>query len=251
MFSDTVYGFYDSLGTVPYYNIGSYIDNTTNPAERAARYKISAVDSCDYESELSDYHKTIHLTINQGLNGYHNLIWDDYEGVEFSFYRIYRTVSDSMNQPQLIAEIQNSLYSFTDTEPVTGLVNYYIVEAVPRELLCDYFKKSKGTVKSSFSNIVSMKATGLNEQDNNLFSCRVYPNPATDISNISYLLQEKSYVNISLVDITGRELLNLCDQIQLPGYKHIKLNTSIYNKGMYFLKFRINDRMFIKKVNIL
>ncbi len=132
-----------------------------------------------------------------------------------------------------------------------GLVNYYIVEAVPRELLCDYFKKSKGTVKSSFSNIVSMKATSLNEQDNNLFNCRIYSNPAINLSNISYRLQEKSYVNISLVDITGRELLNLCDQIQLPGHKHIKLNTSIYNKGMYFLKFRINNKMFIKKVNII
>ena len=48
------------------------VDNNVN----SKRYKISEVDSCGYESDLSLYHENIHLTANVGINGELNLIWD-------------------------------------------------------------------------------------------------------------------------------------------------------------------------------
>ena len=55
-------------------------------------YKIAAIDVCTNESDLSPAHKTVHLTMNEGVNGEVNLIWNPYEGFTVSNYLIYRSI---------------------------------------------------------------------------------------------------------------------------------------------------------------
>ncbi|MDC3338233.1 hypothetical protein OAW23_10200, partial [Flavobacteriales bacterium] len=85
-------GSYGVVGSVPYDSLSQFYDNTigVNPNITSYRYKISAIDTCGNESQLSDYHETMHLTTNVGLSGEVNLIWDAYEGFSFSYYRILR-----------------------------------------------------------------------------------------------------------------------------------------------------------------
>ncbi|MCH8319281.1 MAG: SprB repeat-containing protein, partial [Bacteroidetes bacterium] len=81
---------YFLAGNVPYNSLSIFYDPSADPAIRSWRYKISALDSCGNESVLSDLHKTMHLTMNLGIGGEVNLIWDHYIGFSYSTYIIYR-----------------------------------------------------------------------------------------------------------------------------------------------------------------
>ena len=120
-------GQYDKIGAIPFTQTSLFVDANSNPAVKAYKYKIAAVDTCGGVTLLGNYHKTIHLTINAGLNGSWNLIWDGYEGFAFNSYRIYRgTNSTNMN---LLTQLASTANSYTDLNPPIGTV-FYQIEAI-------------------------------------------------------------------------------------------------------------------------
>jgi hypothetical protein len=106
----------------------TWTDETADPSSRAYRYKVTAVDECGGESPMSDYHKTMHLTINQGIGNTWNLIWSHYEGFNFGTYRIYRGTNPS--NMTMIDEVPSNLNSYTDNTATAGTGFYYQVEVV-------------------------------------------------------------------------------------------------------------------------
>ncbi|MEA3497094.1 MAG: immunoglobulin domain-containing protein, partial [Bacteroidota bacterium] len=139
----TFAGNYVKIGSVLFDSTSVFVDVNSNPKKKADRYKISAVDSCNNESDLSPHHKTMHLSVNKGAGGVMNLIWDHYEGFSFGTYKIYRgTHPDSMN---LLDDIQSNLTSYTDLTPPAGLVLYQV--AVDKGDTC-YPKVIRGTTNS-------------------------------------------------------------------------------------------------------
>lgn len=145
------------IGSVSFNDFAYYIDSFASPNVKSWRYKISSVDSCGIESELSDYHKTIHLTINQGVGGEINLVWDHYEGFTFSTYDIYR-YSDLLGW-ELLTNVANNLTSYTDFSPPQTSDLYYVVEAVNPDGPCDPSKASN--YSSSRSNRPSKNDVGI------------------------------------------------------------------------------------------
>ena len=122
-------GVYFLAGTVPYDSLSTYLDPLSNPLQKSYRYKISATDTCGNESNLSTEHKTMHLTINQGLGGDINLIWNHYDGFSFNTYYIYRYTTPT--GWQVIDSIQSNLNSFTDFSPPTSDLWYQVVVKHP------------------------------------------------------------------------------------------------------------------------
>ncbi len=120
-------GQYDKIGAIPFNQTSIFVDQNSNPAIKAYKYKIAAVDTCGGHTLLGDYHKTIHLTINAGLNGSWNLIWDGYEGFAFNTYRIYR--GTNTNNMSLLTQLASTANSYTDLNPPTGTV-YYQIEVI-------------------------------------------------------------------------------------------------------------------------
>jgi PKD repeat protein len=120
-------GQYDKIGSIPYSQTSLFVDVNSNPAVKSYRYKIAAVDTCGGLTLLGNYHKTIHLTINAGLNGSWNLIWDGYEGFSFNSYRIYR--GTSVNNMTLLTQLASTASSYTDLNPPSGAV-YYQIEII-------------------------------------------------------------------------------------------------------------------------
>ena len=53
---------YFGIGGVPYDSLSIFLDSLADPRQRSWRYKISCVDTCFNESDLSSVHKTMHLT---------------------------------------------------------------------------------------------------------------------------------------------------------------------------------------------
>jgi hypothetical protein len=105
-------GVYNKIGEVPYNQYSYFIDEDSKPGQRSERYRISIIDTCGYESPLSDPHQTMHLNANKGVNNSVNLIWEHYVGFNFNTYDIYRgTDPEAM---VLIDSVQSNLTSYTD-----------------------------------------------------------------------------------------------------------------------------------------
>ncbi len=188
---------YTKIGATDFNALAIFLDVNSNPAVQAYRYKISALDTCGVETNVGNFHKTVHLTINQGLGGAWNLIWSHYEGLTFGSYNIYRGTDPS--NISLLTTIQSNLNSYTDLSPPTGPL-YYQIEVV-NPVNCDPTKLVNYGV--SRSNIVNNGVSGVIEISNT--NILVYPNP----TNCNITLEVSSELvgkRYSIRDFSGRTI---------------------------------------------
>jgi len=123
---------YQQVGNVHYSDVSAFFDNSlgVDPNVTSYRYKISVLETCGYESVLSDFHKTIHLIVSKDINNDPFLQWDDYEGFSVTSYRILID-STGGNSWDVLATVPFGLTSYTDVNPPQIPSLRYIVEAVP------------------------------------------------------------------------------------------------------------------------
>lgn len=75
---------------------------------------------------------------------------------------------------------------------------------------------------------------GINEDVKNNIILNAYPNPATDVVNITFNAQSNS-TQLSIVDLTGKQVVN--EQINVgEGLNQHQISVSNLTKGIYFLK---------------
>jgi hypothetical protein len=217
-----VFNVYTKIGATDYNDLAVFLDVNSNPAVQAYRYKISVLDTCGTETNVGDFHKTIHLTINQGVGGAWNLIWSHYEGLNFGSYNIYRGTDQS--NISLLTTIQSNLNSYTDLTPPSGAV-YYQIEIV-NPVNCDPTKSINYSV--SRSNIVDNGQVGFTEISST--SIQVYPNPTKDMLtlNVSNDLLGKSY---TIMDFAGR----IIQEGKINSSKE-QIYLQAISNGSYFLQ---------------
>ncbi|MBP1645939.1 MAG: putative cell surface protein (Leucine-rich repeat protein) precursor [Bacteroidetes bacterium] len=218
-------GQYDLLATVSYDSI-SYIDTSSNPEVKAYIYKISAIDSCNNESSLSYQHKTMHLTISQGIGNNWNLNWSPYQGILYSTYNIYRGQGDSLHSLEFIETISGDNTSYTDLNAPSGTIYYQI------EILLNESCFPTKTYSSIRSNLVSNKNIGISDITNNELSIKLYPNPTND-KTILEINGLKEKADVLLYDIYGRII-----RTYLFNNEQGKLEINVRDiaKGIYNLK---------------
>jgi len=191
-------GVYQKIGGTAYNDTAVFNDLSSNPAVQAYRYRISLFDSCGTESAMGDIHKSIHLTINQGVGTDWNLIWSHYEGFTFPSYNIYRGTSPTSMAP--LTTIASTLNSYTDVTAPAGTV-YYQIEVVS-SYTCD---PAKANYNISRSNIADNSgAAGLN--DLNSIQALLYPNP-TD-GRFTLKLQSDISGKVEVINNLGQVIFN-------------------------------------------
>ena len=79
----------------------------------------------------------------------------------------------------------------------------------------------------------------------------IYPNPFNLATTISYFLPEKSFVKISLFDLTGRLLSRLVEKESGAGYHTIVWNPKSLSDGMYLLQMQAGEFSSVRKVMLL
>ncbi len=161
-----VAGEYEAFADVTSNSPQQYVDTTSRPSTRSYRYKISGVDEYGIETPLSDEHKTMHLTINQGLGGRWNLQWTPYEGAEYTTYIIYKgDNTDNMQQIDIMPADGNT--SYTDETATTGDVYYQvgIVMSTPCSSSDEIGLTKSSSV--SLSNIATNSSVGIREISEN------------------------------------------------------------------------------------
>ena len=122
---------YMPIGSVAYDSLSQFLDTTNgiNPNVTSYRYKVSILDTCGTESNLSYYHETMHLSTNQGIGGEINLIWDEYEGFPIVYYYILRD-STSTGNWEVLDSVSSNNFIYTDLNPPVSGVNY-VIEVLP------------------------------------------------------------------------------------------------------------------------
>jgi len=235
-------GQFDLMATINNDDPNSWIDMESNARVRAYRYKITGLDACGNESVLSTPHKTMHLTISQGIGNSWNLMWTPYEGVEYFTYRIYRAVGKTLGELELIATMSSSNVSYTDFVNVDSYV-YYVVEIMIADA-CEIFAQTKSanvetSVGSIRSNIVTNNPngpTGLEYVNVNDF-VQIYPNPVKDELRIAN--NELKISKIAIVDLAGQTI----DQFNDTNL----INVSHLPTGIYFIRIETDSDIVTKK----
>jgi hypothetical protein len=215
---------YTKIGASDYPELAVFLDQNSNPAVQAYRYKLTVLDTCGTETPLSDFHKTIHLTINSGVGGAWNLIWSHYEGLAFGSYNIYRG-TDPTNV-SLLTTIQSNLNSYTDLTPPVGAVYYQIEIVNPNS--CDPAKVINYSV--SKSNIVNNGIVGINSL--NTGEIRLYPNPTNDIL---HLKSNKNLIGskFEILDNLGRVILSSVISEEISKIDLENASSGVYNLVIY------------------
>ncbi len=163
----------------------------------------------------------------------------------------------------------NSEYTLGDLEIASGLFQGWTVS----ELLAEANSKIGGC-GSSFSNsqlsdalsminenyvdgnvdngylVCPEKKPGRLAQNENLRSV-IYPNPASDITNIVITTEVNSNLTVEMIGVTGQKVQQLYKGNTLnEKYINIEVNADAMTPGMYFIKVISNDEMNVQKLII-
>ena len=103
-----------------------------------------------------------------------------------------------------------------------------------------------GSVNTPFPIQIDLEST---VNDNNFFNIEVYPNPFADYLELSYTLERDEEININIYDVMGRHLKTISEnESQEKGAYKRQLDVSEFNKGVYFIEFKVGDNVFKKMV---
>ena len=218
---------YEVIDTVSYESPAIFTDSNSNPAMQPYRYKIGFIDFEDRVFPAGDYHQTIHLTINQGVNDAWNLIWTPYIGFDYSSYKIMRKTG-SGNYEQ-IASVSASFNSFTDFNAPSGEIFYMIMIEHPGG--CNPASRD-GEYASVFSNVATNGTVSVSENKELNFS--FYPNPADESIHVSISEKISSPVSLTISDLSGRLIYSQEFSDIRPG-QVATINATGFREGMYIL----------------
>ena len=231
---------YQPIGISPVNSLSIFVDSVADPMLRSWKYKLSVVDVCGNESPLSEHHKTIHLTMNLGLNKAVNLIWDHYEGFDVSTYEVYRHTAQTAWQN--ITDISADLTSYTDMNPTMDNLIYYIETKHPTGCTATDLKGS--TLNSSKSNRQNkLKITGFPVNYFANLNLIISPNPGSGIYNLSLENLNSENIILKVYDISGK--LIYINEYKNPGDNfETTLNLSLFADGIYHVNLKTENTIF-------
>ena len=228
------------VGSVNADAITVFEDITSLPFIKSYSYKISAVDACGNESDLSPVHKTIHLEINlDEINHEAQLIWDDYIGFPNPIFKLYKKTTDL--GWVLLSELPSTDFSFVDELYNDTTISYAIIVEKPggEADACDAWNgidhASGGPYYQSMSNLEDEGIVNHTQIDNTTkgqFSA--YPNPVRGILNIE---NTETIQSIKIFDLTGK----LISSYQNVNQKKTQLNTQNFEAGIYILEIQSSE----------
>ncbi len=219
-------GTYLPLDTIDAAEFSIYVDSTSTPELVSQRYKLSLIDTCGFESELSTYHKTIHLTNNMAADGKVNLIWDGYEGFAFLSYNLFHgTHPDSM---EYINTVPSNVFIYSNIVPFPG-DNFFQIEAIHPEGCTPSLKSIN--YGSSRSNILYVEneevIEGIPEKTDSEIT--LFPSPAGEEVTI-VISNFRNHVRARLVNVSGQLVQEFI--IDSGSYE---LDISSLQEGLYIL----------------
>ena len=164
---------------------------------------------------------------------------------ETKFYSVFRKFLPSVSgitqasfTPGIYVNVDRShTFNAGDVEDIDNLaVVVYVQDDVSGEIY-----------QSGFAQI----NTGIQDQEKAQQGIqKLYPNPAQDAVGISYYLSENQQVEFNLYDITGRKVITETTSKLPAGNQTHWLDVRTLPNGLYFVKMKVGDQLFSKKLVI-
>lgn len=224
VYKEVMSGIYNLIGNVLNSSAPEFIDTSSTPELHNDKYKISIIDTCNSESQKSNFHQTIFLSILPGNQAYTIILnWNHYinqNGEYFPiFYKIYRGYSP--NSMSLYATVGGMTTTYTDLEALDVYYYKIIVGGI-----CDL----SNTYSNTQTNLpfIGIKEINLN---NMIFN---YPNPMSTSTTITISNTKITNGELNIIDITGKIVRSIHN---ISGNK-IEIERKELLAGIYFIELR-------------
>jgi hypothetical protein len=182
--------------------------------------------------------RPLHLTVDTVIgDAAVGLSWIDASDNETGF-KIERKDGESWTEVGTVAADDTS---FQDKSIPGGGVYYYRMKACTDAVESFYTDSVQALVVSAGI------LTPLNDGRLNL---RVWPNPATRLTQVSYTLTELSDVNLDLFDVAGRHVLSFKEARQPAGEYSTPLPWEKLGRGIYLLRLSTGNSLSVTRVII-
>lgn len=154
--------------------------------------------------------------------------------------------------PQPVTSTTTSLWapsSATSSEWVKRSVSLNTVP--PNSILA--FRGTANGGNTMFIDDVNVRSGGVSIKEENtiLNSFSISPNPATEFTNVRFNLTEATKVEVSLVDVVGKTVLNVANENMTSGAHEMKVNTSSLATGMYMIRIATNNGTITERVSVV
>jgi hypothetical protein len=145
------------------------------------------------------------------------------------------------------------ILGFINGNATTSEINYYSYTDKPAENNKYYYRLKQIDFDGSFSYSSVLEAE-INIIDFALY--QNYPNPFNPSTVIKYSVGEDSFVKLSVIDILGREIIQLVNSRQTSGTYQVTLNAFGLSSGIYLLRLSaVTDNgmrnEFTRKINLV
>ena len=234
-------GQYQLAGTVLYTDESLFNDVVASPSVRSWRYKISSVDGCGVESDLSDHHKTIHLTISQGLGQNYNLAWDSYEGFTYSEFNLWSYSASTGWVP--LTQMPTNLFTYTDTPLDETDLTYLVTVDAPS--LCTAEKSQDFNTTRSNKDKASYGSGTQSVEELLDAATSVYPVPSTGEIQIENGTNQS--LSARVFDQAGRIVAEFDVQATIETVDLSHLESGIYTLELSKDEVKVTDRIVIQK----
>lgn len=97
---------------------------------------------------------------------------------------------------------------------------------------------------------ISEYAVGLETPAFETAALNIFPNPNSGEFLLTYSLPEKSTVRVSILDLTGREIVQVSESDETAGdhQQPVSLSDQPLTHGIYFLKLQVNNQTYVRKL---
>lgn len=96
--------------------------------------------------------------------------------------------------------------------------------------------------------LLTMTTISIDENELTTKKIQLYPNPGSEVINLSLTLTQQSTVSIDIVDVSGK-LISKTEEIGLPEGEHqIPVSVASLSKGVYTLMIRTNNGVYMEKL---
>lgn len=177
--------------------------------------------------------RPVELAVDTVMEHKVTLAWKDISDNETGFV-IERKEGESWNE---IAITPANDTNYTDESISSNGLYYYRLKSV------------NDAMESWYTDSVSVNLTvGIDPSRAGLHGFKVFPNPVSGEARLYFSLTEKTFVDLSVLELSGRHLMQL-EKIVLPSGEHqLIFDASRLEAGMYFIRLKAGDRISLKKI---
>jgi len=76
----------------------------------------------------------------------------------------------------------------------------------------------------------------------------IFPNPATDITNLHFSSSSETFCSLNIYDLKGNKMKNIIDGYVKPGLYNVEIDMEVFLRGTYIVVLETNEGMQTRKI---